>query len=305
MSIEIFNPFQYDFLSEKKVSARELFDAKNSFLFQFYMRGIRISDFIFLKWGNINNRKIEYKMRKTNQSISIPINHKLLYILRLYLPFRYKEQYFRDNNYADKEMFYSLNNDERAVILKRIKPKNYYDNFSNYSYQYEIRSSDKLLNRFNQLSISPEYKNKYIFNLLKSSQIDKLEKASKEEYNILEYNLIQSATALYNKQLKLLNKFVFDANGQVIKTNITSHLARHTYASIGVKLGFDVLTLSQSLGHQDLKTTQAYIKTLDSDFVDEENEKLFNNLGSNNDKLFEKTKNLVIVRKEDIKKIIP
>lgn len=302
ISIEIFNPFQYDFLAKQKVSTRELFDAKNAFLFQFYLRGIRVSDFIFLKWENINNRKIEYVMRKTNKSISVPITHKLLYILRLYMPFSYKEQYFKEGNYADKEMFYSLNKEEKALIQKKIKHKDYYDNFSNYSNHYKLQSEDKLLNKINQLSIQPEYKNEYIFNLLRSSQISKLENASKENFKIIEYNLIQSATALYNKSLKLINNFVFDENGQVIKTPITSHLARHTYASIGVKLGFDVLTISRSLGHMDLKTTQAYINTLDTDFVDDENERLFNTLGTNIDNYIEKTKNKVVVVMSDLEK---
>lgn len=39
-SIEAFNAFQYDFISKKiEVSTKKLFDAKNAFVFQFYMRG--------------------------------------------------------------------------------------------------------------------------------------------------------------------------------------------------------------------------------------------------------------------------
>ena len=112
-SIEVFNPFQYDFKEEIKIDSNDLFNVKNTFLFQFYMRGMRVSDLIFLKWENINNGKIEYVMRKTKKQISIPINDEMLYILRLYMPFQFKLQYFAEMNYEDKEMFYSLNKEER------------------------------------------------------------------------------------------------------------------------------------------------------------------------------------------------
>ncbi len=102
----------------------------------------------------------------------------------------------------------------------------------------------------------------------------------------------------------MINDFVFDKNGQNIQTNITSHLARHTYASIGIKLGFDIYTISKSLGHMDLKTTQLYLKTLDTDFVDVENEKLFKSLGKNIDSYIEKTKGKAIYSKSEVKRII-
>lgn len=305
-SIETFNSFQYDFKEKKNiVSTRKLFDAKNAFIFQFYMRGLRVSDLIFLKWGNINNRKIEYVMRKTKKHISIPLNDKLVQILRLYMPVTFKEQYFREQNYGDKEMFFSLNTNDRETITKKIKPTNYYDKFSDYSYTYEITSYDKLLNKFNHLSTNPEYSDLYIFNILKPHHIESLNNSAEtDEFNRIEYNIIQTATTLYNKQLKLINGFVFDEEGQNIKTTITSHLARHTYASIGVKLGFDILTISRSLGHMDLKTTQAYINTLDTDFVDDENKRLFEKLEENITQHLKKTKYKAIgILGSDVKRI--
>ena len=67
-------------------------------------------------------------------------------------------------------------------------------------------------------------------------------------------------------------------------------------------MGFDVLTISKSLGHSDLKTTQSYLKTLDTDFVDYENEKLFKTLGDKIDKYIEETKNIAITTKDEINK---
>lgn len=59
-------------------------------------------------------------MRKTNKHISIPLNEKLAQILRLYMPFYIKAQYFKEGNYDDKEMFYSMNDKEKSIIAKRL-----------------------------------------------------------------------------------------------------------------------------------------------------------------------------------------
>lgn len=110
---------------------------------------------------------------------------------------------------------------------------------------------------------------------------------------------------MYNKQLKLINKFIYNEEGQNITTIIASHLARHTYVSIGVKLGFDILTISKSLGHMDLKTTQAYINTLDTDFVDEENKRLFETIDKNITNYLEKTKDKIIRHISNVEEIPP
>lgn len=303
-SIEVFNPFQYYFKKQSvHVAVKDLFDAKNCFLFQFYLRGIRVSDLLYLKWKNINNGRLDYIMYKTGKAISIPLNEKLLYILRLYLPVNLKLAYIKMNNYADKEMFYSLSSEYQDKIKERLKNKNYYDNFINYSYNYEVKSYQKIIQLVNHASTNIEYKEQYIFNLLSPKQIRRLEEATTDDYKDVMYRTTSSATALYNKKLKLINKFIFDNNGQKITTNITSHLSRHTYSSVAVKLGFDINTISKSLGHSDLKTTQAYLKTLDTDFVDSENERLFNKLNDTVNRHIEQTKNLYIANTNKIKPV--
>lgn len=303
-SVEIFNPFQYDFKPKIKnlPTTRVLFDVKNTFLFQFYMRGMRVSDLVLLKWKNINNRYIEYEMRKTGKLIKIPINNKLIYILRLYMPFTLKNQYFQEKNYNDREMFYSLDKNEMTKISSRLKPMKYPD-FPNYSYYYKIKSTERLLNKFNYLSIHKEYKEQYIFNLLSETQIKRLQKTKQEDYTKIEYNIIQSAAAQYNKRLKHINSFFNDVKGQYITTPITSHLARHTYASIAVELGLNVFTISKSLGHKDLKTTQLYLNTLNDELVDDENEIMFKKMNDRIESSIEKTKNIKILSNKSITKL--
>lgn len=52
------------------------------------------------------------------------------------------------------------------------------------------------------------------------------------------------------------------------EVRFSPHTLRHTYATMQIKNGMDIFTLSLNLGHSDLHSTQTYIKTLQSgDFI--------------------------------------
>lgn len=59
----------------------------------------------------------------------------------------------------------------------------------------------------------------------------------------------------------LLGKLAKEAG---IKKHITFHTARHTFATILSTRGADIHTISELLGHADLRTTQIYAKIVDS-----------------------------------------
>ena len=67
----------------------------------------------------------------------------------------------------------------------------------------------------------------------------------------------------YNKDLK---EIAFHCE---IDTNLTSYVARHTFANSLKQLGVATDVISESLGHQNLAVTQAYLKGLDSSVIDE------------------------------------
>ncbi len=63
-----------------------------------------------------------------------------------------------------------------------------------------------------------------------------------------------------------------------IKKNLTTHLARHTFATLMLNNGVPIETVSKMLGHTNLKTTQIYAKVLSS--------KVSNDMQALSDRLF-------------------
>ncbi len=49
-----------------------------------------------------------------------------------------------------------------------------------------------------------------------------------------------------------------------INKKVTSHVARHTFATISLTYGGDIYTVSKLLGHTDIKNTQRYAKVIDA-----------------------------------------
>ncbi len=71
---------QYDKNMENKMYV----DAKNYFLFSFYMRGMNMRDIALLKKRNIVNKHIEYRRSKTAKTYKIFLNDKAREILNYY-----------------------------------------------------------------------------------------------------------------------------------------------------------------------------------------------------------------------------
>ena len=96
-----------------------------------------------------------------------------------------------------------------------------------------------------------------------SEEIAKL-KSSKDEIENEKYKKdIGSKTALINKFLKKIGE---DA---VIDKKISTHIARHTFASIAIKKSNgDINFVQNALKHSNAKITQVYLASLDHDSMD-------------------------------------
>ncbi len=67
----------------------------------------------------------------------------------------------------------------------------------------------------------------------------------------------------YNQKLKEIAKLC------KIEKNVSSYVARHSYANSLKQKGVSTDIISESMGHQNLAITQAYLKELDNSLVDE------------------------------------
>lgn len=73
---------------------------------------------------------------------------------------------------------------------------------------------------------------------------------------------------LTNQKSNAYLKEIADVCG--ITKNLTTHLARHTFATtVTLSNGVSIATVSKMLGHRSLKTTQIYAKVLDGKIADE------------------------------------
>lgn len=101
-----------------------LWNARNAFLFSFYSGGIRFGDICCLKWSNISNNRLSYKMNKNNKGFSTQLNDQQKEILSRYsgegddfiFPFLDSE-----NNYTDPIELRKEISSKNALINKNLK----------------------------------------------------------------------------------------------------------------------------------------------------------------------------------------
>jgi site-specific recombinase XerD len=75
-------------------------------------------------------------------------------------------------------------------------------------------------------------------------------------------NQISSKNAMINKYLKSL------ASKAKISTNISFHVARHTFSDLARQKGYDIYKIKELLKHSNIKETEGYLATLDQESAD-------------------------------------
>lgn len=158
--------------------------ARDSFVMQFYLRGIRVGDMLSLKINNIAGDRIVFTENKSGMIRSIPIRKEV------------------------------------ALIIERYNGKG-----------------------------------EYLIPLLRFEY----DKSKTVAENTLSYKKsIESATAVININLKKI------ATMLDINKNITTHIARHTFAKIAFDTVKNIRISQELIGHKSLKVHQEYIKDLEN-----------------------------------------
>ena len=74
---------------------------------------------------------------------------------------------------------------------------------------------------------------------------------------------VQKVIKKVNKWLKVIAK---EAG---IKTDLTTYVARHSYATVLKRSGVNISLIGETLGHSDLKTTQIYLDSFENSQIDD------------------------------------
>ena len=99
--------------------------------------------------------------------------------------------------------------------------------------------------------------------------------ASPEDYifPILDRHIHKSEQQICNRVHKVIGhvnanlKRIAEMAG--LKVNLTTYVARHTFATVLKRSGVNTAIISESLGHSDLETTQIYLDSFENSQIDE------------------------------------
>lgn len=91
-----------------------IWHSRNVFLFSFYLAGIRIGDVLNIKWSNVKNGRLYYKMSKNNKVDSLRIPDKAFEIINFYLDDRRHE-----DDYIFPELKLAKEGDAQDQLIKK------------------------------------------------------------------------------------------------------------------------------------------------------------------------------------------
>ena len=302
---------EVDSLLTTEITDIDLRNNRDMFLFQVFSNGMRVSDVLLLRWSNFKNGRLVYKMFKTGIDINIPININMCFILSRILgvfeDYKKLVEFKKHNlsndskinnlvNIADIDKmienkmnmkFYNLPKEKRLVtnINETKYGKLIYKGFEIWEDEETknlIDTRENLMRLVNRVFIEAVIKHielkrknascEFVFKHLPNDLFKNInsennfsEVISKEQYVKIKHH-----TIVYNRKLKKIQEECG------IEGNISSHVSRHTFTNLLLKMdNVNLYDISQSLGHSSIKITQNY---LTSGFNTEKTDYLSNNL---------------------------
>jgi len=92
-------------------------------------------------------------------------------------------------------------------------------------------------------------------------------------FPILHLSVHKTETQKYNRKKKVLlkvNKALKTISDMAdVNANLTTYVARHSYATVLKRSGVNIALIGETLGHSDLKTTQIYLDSFENSQIDE------------------------------------
>jgi len=275
---------------------------RNMFLFQIFSNGMRVSDLFLLKWNNIISNRLKYTMYKTGTELSIPVNLNMGIILSQYLDnivnyedFVKSEKlgcYVPDEEGINKyyelslkkidnlifQLMYPLMTVNRNISLylnkmneethknmgTRVNYKDYMIEPSNEQLKTFINLRENLTEKISLKFLKSlevkirEHKllngNNFIFPVLSNELFTRV--GNSKELQLERYKSIKHHTIVYDRNLKKVQNLCG------IETPISSHVSRHSYTNLLLRLdNVNLYDISQSLGHSSIKITENYLRS--------------------------------------------
>lgn len=257
-----------------------IYNVKNYFLFQIFSQGMRVSDLLTLRWGNLVSGNIVFYQFKTKKPHLVSLNDIILFRLIDYLPngneilntkFNFSVDGVDYNmTYPEIENHYELITKEN--ISKYININDIMRGINNVDENIEMllqtwldlknekKSIIKMMLEIEITNYSLKNPSKFVFPILDNKIFENVQfDGQKHILSKYQYNQMSSKTTIYNKQLKKLQERCG------LNKVLTTHLSRHTYTGLMIEhTEKDIYTISRNLGHNGLKSTEEYV----SDFLD-------------------------------------
>ena len=237
--IKIIDTINHKFIPELEIDIKRI---GLKWLFQYYSYGMRVSDLLLLRFSNIyeSGKRIQYTMYKTKNRMDIVINNDLLDILFEFLPKETRFEIIRKSESIGGTFSYKID----GVVIKINKKTEWYDIIRQYLFYFSNMNETKRLRIFSKIP------------------------AELDEFNNMKeiYSKVATYTAVYNKQLKKLSKALEDFCNKDF--NLSSHMARHTFAYLSILEGKDIYTISKALNHKSVKTTENYLEGFPNNNLD-------------------------------------
>jgi len=194
-----------------------------------------------IKTVKTRKRAISAKAIKLIEEMVLPTDHQLYHTRNYFLA----SFYMRGMSFADLAALKIANIVDGRIYYQRKKTDK----------PYNVKINERLQAILN-IYLPSKTKEHHIFPIVKRESIE-------DQYKDIEW-----ARRRFNKKLKKLAALCG------IEENLTSYVSRHSFATIAKNLGMPTASISDMLGHADIKTTQVYLDSLSSEALDDLHEKV-------------------------------